>query len=101
MESLILFLILCVPVAIYLYLRVRPNKPMLCVRCKTIASPKNAVKGSMAMELFLWICFIIPGLIYSIWRDQARYKKCSACGCSELIPPNSPRGKEVLEKANA
>jgi hypothetical protein len=57
-------------------------KKMLCSICGTQAKPKVKVKGSIFIEIVLWICLIIPGLIYSLWRSTsaARYKICPACG---------------------
>ncbi len=52
--------------------------------------------GSIAIEIVLWLAFLIPGLIYSIWRLTTRRDACAACGSAELVPENSPRGRELL-----
>ena len=62
-----------------------------CERCHTIAAPIKRTKGSMTMELFLWLFFLLPGLFYSIWRLTTRAEVCSACGSDALIPPASPK----------
>jgi hypothetical protein len=38
------------------------------------------------MEVFLWLLFLLPGFIYSIWRLCARYQGCPMCGEKNLIP---------------
>jgi len=54
------------------------------------------VRGSFFMELFLWIILIIPGLIYSLWRLTTVQQVCSSCGASELIPPDTPKARQLL-----
>lgn len=61
--------------------------------------PKTVTKGSFFIELILWLCILIPGLIYSIWRLSSRYKACPACGATNLLPPDSPMAKKILGQA--
>lgn len=68
----------------------------ICMACGTVGAPKTVTKGSFAIELVLWICFIIPGLIYSIWRLTSRHPACKACGSPQLVPLNSPIGKRMI-----
>lgn len=51
----------------------------------------------MAVEIILWLCFIVPGLIYSIWRMSSYHAACPVCGSSTLVPLNSPNGQKILE----
>jgi len=44
----------------------------------------------MAIEVVLWLCFIIPGLLYSLWRQGSRQPVCAKCGGTALVPPDSP-----------
>lgn len=46
---------------------------------------KTYTKGSTGIELILWICFIFPGLIYSIWRLTSRYKGCPMCKNENIV----------------
>lgn len=66
------------------------SNEMYCPQCGTTAVPKSYTPGSILVELFLWLCFLIPGLIYSLWRMVARRKVCRACGNAGIIPTNSP-----------
>jgi hypothetical protein len=70
-------------------------KPMYCTRCGTVASPKRHTRGSFLIELVLWCCLIVPGLIYSLWRLTTRAWVCRACGSTEIIPPDSPRARQL------
>jgi len=72
-------------------------KEMICATCGTQGTPKLKTKGSILIELILWICFIIPGLVYSLWRHTSgRYKACPSCGSAEMIPLGSPKAQALL-----
>jgi hypothetical protein len=71
-------------------------KPSICARCGVQGSLKSETKGSFLIEVILWLMFIVPGLIYSLWRLSTRRKVCGACGSPELVPLDSPRGKQLL-----
>lgn len=75
-----------------------PKRTMICVDCGSIGKAKNHVRGSFGMEIILWLFFIIPGLIYSIWRLTSIEKVCTVCKSSNIIPIRSPRGKQLIEQ---
>jgi len=57
-----------------------------CPRCGFDGYPKIVTPGSFAIEVVLWLFFLLPGLIYSIWRLSARHKACPKCGEKSPIP---------------
>lgn len=67
----------------------------ICSKCGTVGKPKTITKGSILIEVVLWICIILPGVIYSIWRLSTRHKACAACGSSSMVPLNSPIGRKL------
>jgi hypothetical protein len=67
---------------------------MHCLQCGSNAKPATVTPGSIWIEVVLWLCFLIPGVIYSIWRHSKRHEACSVCGSDRLIPPNSPNAKK-------
>lgn len=67
----------------------------VCRDCGTVAEPKTRTKGSFWIEVILWICFLIPGLIYSIWRLSSRSDVCRACGSDRIVPINTPVGRQL------
>lgn len=73
------------------------SKKIVCESCGTIGYPKTQVKGSLLVEIFLWIIFLIPGIIYSIWRRASPKQVCRACGSTSIIPVDSPRGKTLVK----
>ncbi len=61
-----------------------------CMTCGSDVKVKSVTRGSTGIELILWLCFLVPGLIYSAWRGSTRYKACSSCGAVNLVPLESP-----------
>lgn len=74
----------------YKMLSGRKGQTMYCTACGVEAPTASKTRGSMAIEIFLWLCFIFPGVIYSLWRMSSRSQVCSSCGSSHVIPPESP-----------
>jgi hypothetical protein len=70
-------------------------KEMYCVNCGTRGRPKTITKGSIIIEVFLWLMFLLPGLIYSIWRHASRYKGCPKCKAPNMIPLDSPKAQQM------
>lgn len=73
----------------------------VCTSCGQVSGGKTITKGSLSMEFFLWICFLIPGLIYSIWRLTTRYEACPKCKSASIIPVDSPKGRKLVEENKA
>lgn len=48
------------------------------------------------IEVILWLMFLVPGIIYSIWRLTSRHQACAMCGGTGLIPLDSPVGQRLL-----
>ena len=70
----------------------------ICANCGHIGQARKVTRGSFLMELVLWLCFIVPGLIYSIWRMTSKQLACPQCHASAtMIPLDSPRGKKLQQ----
>lgn len=74
------------------------TKQFICSECGSVGKTKRDVKGNLAVEIVLWLCFLIPGLIYSIWRQTTYHKTCAVCGSANLIPANSPVGQKLMKE---
>lgn len=72
---------------------------LVCKDCGTVAAPKRKARGALAVEVILWLCFLLPGLIYSIWRLANKYDACPACSSEKLLPLGSPLGAQVAQSA--
>ena len=68
----------------------------LCLQCGSVGNTKRFMKGSVLTELFLWLFFLLPGLIYSIWRHSTVAQVCSKCGGPNVIPLDSPIARNLL-----
>jgi hypothetical protein len=76
----------------------RPEGSHICASCGSRSMPVRPNKGHGLIELILWLCFIIPGIIYSIWRRSGLSNRCGACGSGDVIPIDSPRGQKLLQE---
>lgn len=72
-----------------------------CKVCGYVGATKRHMPGSIFIEIILWLCFIIPGLIYTIWRHSASKQVCKSCGSKEIIPTDSPIAKQHLAQQPA
>lgn len=72
------------------------SKQLICAACGQVGGGQTKIKGNGLIELILWLCFLVPGIIYSIWRSSSRHKVCPSCGATNLIPVDSPIGKKLL-----
>ena len=71
---------------------------VMCTACNYIGESRTISRGSIDAEVILWFCFLIPGLIYSIWRAVSKREVCPCCGQESCIPANSPRAKFLKER---
>lgn len=69
----------------------------ICTACGHVGHPITATKGRLGVEVFLWLLFLLPGLIYSLWRIGSRHAACAACGGTSLVPLDSPMGRRLVD----
>jgi len=68
----------------------------MCLQCGSVGDTKRFMKGSILTELILWLFFVLPGLIYSIWRHSTVAQVCSKCASPNVIPLDSPVARNLL-----
>jgi len=90
------------PIIPLIYLLFSPVKVitetnMICPNCGFQGSPLKR-PGSFKMELLLWCFFLVPGLIYTIWRYSSSQKFCPKCNRPGMISVDSPRGQKLLKE---
>ena len=91
--------LLAVPVGTIIYgVRRGKMKESVCTNCGYMGRPRRMTKGSFLYEMFLWYLFILPGLLYTIWRLRNRYGICPKCKQTSMIPVDTPMGQELLSK---
>jgi hypothetical protein len=74
------------------------SEEYICQACGTIGKPTKRTKGSIWIEIILWLAFIVPGVIYSIWRLTTRQRVCRSCGSPSVIPVNTPMGQKLARE---
>jgi len=68
------------------------NKNMHCTSCGTDTNAP-ILKGNGWVELLLWLCYLVPGLIYTVWRRSKEPSVCPNCKKESLIPAESRAAK--------
>ena len=72
---------------------------IVCTVCGFVGKPKKSTKGSIWIELVLWLCLIVPGIIYSLWRIfSGKQVLCPKCGSTLVIPADTPKGQELIAR---
>lgn len=75
-------------------------KDFLCKSCGAVGPARRVTPGSFLLELILWLCFLVPGILYSIYRISLRHNACGNCLSRDIIPKDSPVAARMLsEKA--
>ena len=70
-------------------------KLWVCTNCETADYPKRHTRGSIVIEIVLWLSFIVPGVVYSLWRLTTKTKICKHCRSPQLVPFDSPAGRRI------
>lgn len=76
----------------------RPPQGLICTTCGS-ENIRRYTQGSGFIEIVLWLCMVVPGLIYSIWRRNGTQKYCcNECSSLEIVPVNSPIGRSLRQE---
>lgn len=71
---------------------------VICTVCGSAGGTRRVVRGSILIEIILWLCFIIPGLLYSLWRHTTTHNVCRSCGSHDIVPVRSPMGVRLANE---
>lgn len=71
---------------------------LICTICGYTGTSNMKNKGNGLIELILWLFFLIPGIIYSIWRRSDKQSSCLKCGNKSMIPANTPIGQKLASE---
>jgi hypothetical protein len=77
--------------------RVRPDRRRYCITCGSVAEPVYCREGSVLIELFLLLAFVVPGIFYHFWRRSHEHWACAKCRSIKIIPLDSPVSVERLK----
>lgn len=67
------------------------SRHFLCTQCGAETSaPLKVPPGSAWVALALAVPFVLPGVVYTVWRYSMRRPVCPTCGHAQLIPGDAP-----------
>jgi hypothetical protein len=69
---------------------------MLCTQCGSVTSPRRVMPGSILITVVLICFFVVPGIVYWLWRHTSTYLVCGKCGSRSIVPPDSPYGRDAI-----
>lgn len=75
-----------------------PREGYICQTCGIRGYPEMKSRGSWRITGVLLLFFIVPGVLYSIWRQTSRYPVCPWCKEPGMIPIDSPHGRQLFQK---
>lgn len=75
-------------------------KDKYCTVCGSIGQPVRHMPGSIIIEIALWCSFIIPGIIYTLWRHSVEHRVCHKCKSKNIVPLDTPAAKNGLSNRN-
>ncbi len=75
-----------------------PKKQFVCTTCGFVGKPVTITKGSIWLEIILWLALLVPGIVYSIWRLSTRYKGCPESKKDTMIPVDTPLGQKLISE---
>ncbi len=67
----------------------------VCADCGSTELPVEAKRGVGWIEVLLWLCYLIPGMIYSLWRRARSRLVCAYCGNPSMVSIHSERARKM------
>ena len=70
----------------------------VCTQCGFVGTPKiSSSESSCLLEIFLFLLFIIPWLIYALFvKGGTGTPVCPDCRSPAIVPADSPMGQKLL-----
>ena len=78
------------------YHQPRTEADYACTNCRSRIIPRSGMRGSPVVEVLLWLCFFLPGLIYSLWRRSGPKLECPICSTPNPVPISTPVGRQIV-----
>jgi len=72
----------------------------VCRDCWSISQPtqNKELRGSAFITVLLLLMYIIPGIIYMVWRRGDKSIICTKCRSKNLVPVDSPMGQKIINE---
>jgi hypothetical protein len=75
----------------------KPSSLLICKHCGTLNNGRAALPGNGWIEALLWLLWLFPGLLYSVWRRSGT-GVCASCGKREFAPVETPMGRALVRR---
>ncbi len=72
------------------------TKKYVCMECGCQRDPVDAKRGLLVIEICMWLLYILPGVIYSIWRRVRKQPVCSKCRNPSVVLTSSSRAMGMM-----
>ena len=73
------------------------TKKYICMECSCQREPIWVKRGWLIIEIVMWLLYIIPGVIYSIWRRVRKQQVCPKCLSPGMVLTTSSRVMKVRQ----
>lgn len=77
------------------------SRKYVCLECGCQRDPIDAKRGLLVIEIFMWLLYILPGVIYSIWRRVRKQQVCPNCLNPSIVLTSSTRAMGMRRLMNA
>lgn len=69
---------------------------LFCQDCELAGVGASSKRGSVLITILLLCFFLIPGIVYMIYRNHTKGTQCEHCHSKNVIPITSAKVKKVL-----
>ena len=77
------------------------SRKYICMECGCQRDPIIAKRGFLVIEIFMWFLYILPGVIYSIWRRVRTQEVCPKCQTPSIVLMSSSRAMGMMRLLKA
>jgi hypothetical protein len=67
------------------------SKDYICLVCGCQRVPVMVRRGHVIIEILLWLCYLLPGVVYTLWRTLRRHEVCPNCRNPSMVKTTSPQ----------
>lgn len=67
-----------------------------CLDCENVAFGESSQRGHVLITILLFLLFIVPGVIYLIYRTHTKGVQCEHCHSKNLMPITAGKVKRLL-----
>lgn len=73
---------------------------VVCQNCGHVGEPSQKQRGSTLVTIILLLFWILPGVIYYIWRSADKSLRCDSCHSLNVIPADTEAAKPYLRPSD-